>query len=71
MIPGDIWKGENLSYIDNPESVAEAETTMFAALKNSETHMKNMLFEEFSQVGIAAYFDNNKEKLTVAYMFCS
>ena len=68
-IPGNVWKGENLSMM---EGSADEYTTaeMFRMLCESPTHLDNMLFEEFTRVGISSY-EAADGCVYVAYMFAS
>ncbi len=70
LIPGNIWKGENLSFICSPATEREAVDTMMADLKGSPTHKENMVFADFAKIGVAAYTTEGG-KITVAYMFSS
>ena len=69
MIPPDKWRGENLSYVTGTEDVAEASKIMFDNLVASPTHYDNMVFNQFTKIGISSYVENGK--ITVAYMFSS
>ena len=69
MIPANKWRGENLSYITGTEDVSEASKIMFDNLVASPTHYDNMVFGEFTKIGISSYVENGK--ITVAYMFSS
>lgn len=68
-IPGNVWKGENLSMM---EGSADEYTTaeMFHMLCESPTHLDNMLFNEFTRVGISSY-EAADGCVYVAYMFAS
>lgn len=68
-IPGNVWKGENLSMM---EGSADEYTTaeMFHMLCESPTHLDNMVFEEFTRIGIASY-EAADGCVYVAYMFAS
>lgn len=68
-IPGNVWKGENLSMM---EGSADEYTTaeMFRMLCESPTHLDNMLFNEFTRVGISSY-EAADGCVYVAYMFAS
>ena len=68
-IPGNVWKGENLSMM---EGSADEYTTseMFRMLCESPTHLDNMLFDEFTRVGISSY-EAADGCVYVAYMFAS
>lgn len=68
-IPGNVWKGENLSMMEG--SASEATTAeMFRMLCESPTHYDNMVFEEFTRIGIASY-EAADGCVYVAYMFAS
>lgn len=69
-IPGNnVWKGENLSMMEG--SASEATTSeMFRMLCESPTHYDNMVFEEFTRIGIASY-EAADGCVYVAYMFAS
>lgn len=69
MISANKWRGENLSYVTGTEDVAEASKIMFDNLVASPTHYDNMVFNQFTKIGIATYVANGK--ITVAYMFSS
>lgn len=69
MIPSDRWRGENLSYVTETDDVAQASQIMFDNLVASPTHYDNMVFDQFTRIGIASYVGNGK--ITVAYMFSS
>ena len=69
MIPSDRWRGENLSYVTGTEDAAEAAQIMFKNLVASPTHYDNMVFGQFTKIGISTYVENGK--ITVAYMFSS
>ncbi|MCR4590713.1 MAG: CAP domain-containing protein [Lachnospiraceae bacterium] len=69
MIPGNKWKGENLSYVRETEDVEEASKIMFDNLVASPAHYDNMVFGEYTRIGISSYVGNGK--ITVAYMFSS
>ena len=69
MIPADRWRGENLSNITETEDVSEAAKIMFDNLVESPDHYDNMVFEEFTRIGISSHVENGK--ITVAYMFSS
>lgn len=77
MLPADKWRGENLAYVQygsftytQQEQVA-AEKLMFENLKASPTHYKNMVFENFTKIGICTYVSQTGSgyKLTTAFMF--
>lgn len=77
MLPSDKWRGENLSYVQygsftfTPSEQSSAASLMFANLKASPTHYKNMVFNNFTKIGIATTATNTASgiKLTTAYMF--
>ena len=69
MISANKWRGENLSYITGTEDVSEASRIMFDNLVASPTHYDNMVFGQFTRIGISSYVENGK--ITVAYMFSS
>ena len=68
-IPGNVWKGENLSMM---EGSADEYTTaeMFRMLCESPTHLDNMLFDEFTRIGVSSY-EAADGCVYVAYMFAS
>ena len=68
-IPGNVWKGENLSMM---EGSADEYTTaeMFRMLCESPTHLDNMLFDEFTRIGVHSY-EAADGCVYVAYMFAS
>ncbi len=77
MISNDKWRGENLSYVNysnysgtssEQEIVADV---MFQNLCNSQAHLDNMVFSEYTKIGIASYevATSNGKKITTAYMF--
>lgn len=68
-IKGNCWKGENLSMM---EGSADEYTTaeMFQMLCASETHYDNMVFSEFTRIGISSY-EAADGCVYVAYMFAS
>ena len=68
LIPLDKWAGENLSYCKQREG-RDICDVMFTALCNSPTHLENMMFSEFSNIGIATY--ERSGVVYVAYMFSS
>lgn len=68
-IPGNVWKGENLSMMEG--SASEATTAeMFRMLCESPTHYDNMVFEEFTRIGVSSY-EAADGCVYVAYMFAS
>ncbi|MCR5526889.1 MAG: CAP domain-containing protein [Lachnospiraceae bacterium] len=77
MIDRTKWRGENLSYVvvsnfDGSESIsAAAASTMFSKLCASPTHYDNMVFTNFTKIGIAtcAIQTAGGTKITTAYMF--
>ncbi len=69
MIAANKWRGENLSYVTGTEDVGEASKIMFDNLVASPTHYDNMVFNQFTRIGISTYVANGK--ITVAYMFSS
>ncbi|MBQ9549908.1 MAG: CAP domain-containing protein [Lachnospiraceae bacterium] len=69
MIPADRWRGENLSNVTDTEDASEAARVMFDSLVESPDHYDNMVFEEFTRIGISSHVENGK--ITVAYMFSS
>jgi len=69
MIPADRWRGENLSNIIDTEDVTEAAKIMFDNLVESPEHYDNMVFDQFTRIGIASHVEDGK--ITVAYMFSS
>ena len=77
MIDSTRWRGENLSYVVYPgyegsekeqDKVVEK---MFDSLVASPTHYDNMVFGNFTKIGIATDISETSEgtKLTTAYMF--
>ncbi len=77
MIDRTRWRGENLSYVVYPgyegsekeqDKVVEK---MFDSLVASPTHYDNMVFGNFTKIGIANDITETSEgtKLTTAYMF--
>ena len=77
MIDSTRWRGENLSYVVYPgyegsekeqDKVVEK---MFDSLVASPTHYDNMVFGNFTKIGIATDITETSEgtKLTTAYMF--
>ncbi len=77
MIPGNKWRGENLSYVTVPdfgyskEEQEEAANVMFDNLVASPTHYDNMTFGNFTKVGIRTNVANTSggTRLTTAYLF--
>ncbi len=69
LIPGNKWKGENLSNVTETDDVAKASEVMFGNLVASPTHYDNMVFDEFTCIGISSFVEGGK--ITVAYMFSS
>lgn len=77
MLPSDKWRGENLSYVQygaftfTPAEQTSAAELMYANLKASPTHYRNMVLDKFTKVGIATYVSQTPSgiKLTTAYMF--
>ncbi len=77
MIPGNKWRGENLSYVTFPdfsysqEEQEQAAQIMFDNLVASPTHYDNMTFGSFTKVGIRTNVANtgNGVRLTTAYLF--
>lgn len=77
MIPHNKWRGENLSYVTySGYTGASSEQTsaadlMYTNLYNSPTHRDNMLFGEFTKIGIATSVVETASgtRLTTAYMF--
>ena len=69
MIPADRWRGENLSNVTDTEDASEAARVMFDSLVESPDHYDNMVFEEFTRIGISSHVENGK--ITVAYIFSS
>lgn len=68
MISMDKWAGENLSYIEINGSLDKEEyDMMFSMLCESKPHLENMIFNEFTKIGIASYIENNT--VYVAYIF--
>lgn len=77
MIARNKWRGENLSYVNSSnyngtesEQVGIADL-MFTNLCNSPTYLDNMLFSEYTKIGISSYEVStaNGKKITTAYMF--
>lgn len=69
MIAGNKWKGENLSNVSKADDVTEAAEYMFDNLVASPTHYDNMVFGDFTKIGISSYIKDGT--ITVAYMFSS
>ena len=77
MIDRTKWRGENLSYVvvsnfDGSASIsAAAASTMFSKLCASPTHFDNMVFSNFTKIGIATFAAPTAggTKITTAYMF--
>lgn len=77
MLPSNKWRGENLAYVQygsftfTDEELLSAESLMFANLKASPTHYNNMVFGDFTKVGIVTYVSTtgNGYKFTTAFMF--
>lgn len=77
MLPANLWRGENLSYVQygtftfTPGEQVSAAELMFANLKASPTHYNNMVYPKFTKIGIATYVSTTPSgiKLTSAYMF--
>lgn len=77
MIPHNKWRGENLSYVtysgytgSGAEQTSAADL-MYTNLCNSPTHLDNMLFGQFTKIGIATSVVQTPSgtRLTTAYMF--
>lgn len=77
MIASNKWRGENLSYVQyssfgfSSEEQSQAANIMFGNLKASPTHYDNMVFGDFTKIGVYTYVSNDGSgvKLTTAYMF--
>lgn len=77
MLPSNKWRGENLAYVQygsfgfSEGEQSAAAGLMFANLKASPTHYKNMVFGNFKKVGIYTYVMQvgSGYKLTTAFMF--
>ncbi|MDD3414137.1 MAG: CAP domain-containing protein [Lachnospiraceae bacterium] len=77
MINANKWRGENLSYIKYTKfgfSISEqqqAASIMYNNLVASPTHYDNMVFGNYTKIGISTYIskDGSGTKLTTAYMF--
>ena len=77
MIPRNKWRGENLSYVTysgysgSDAEQASAADLMYTNLYNSATHRDNMLFGQFTKIGIATSVvqTGSGTRLTTAYMF--
>ncbi len=67
LIASDKWRGENLSRIKGTENPAKAASVMFEDLVASPAHYDNMVFGEFTKIGISSYVED--DKITVAYLF--
>ena len=67
LISSDKWRGENLSRIKGTEDPAKAASVMFEDLVASPAHYDNMVFGEFTRIGISSYVEG--DKITVAYLF--
>lgn len=74
IIPGNVWKGENLSCCAGDEENILTEDIavelQFSDMLHSKTHRENMLFDEFGRIGIYSYVDASG-KVTTAYLFAS
>ena len=69
MIAPDRWRGENLSKVSGTNDVSEAAKFMFDQLVESPAHYDNMVFDQFTRIGISSCVENGN--ITVAYMFSS
>lgn len=77
MISADKWRGENLSYIKytsfdgSGTAQSGAADIMFDNLVASPTHYANMVYANYTKIGIYTYVseDASGVKLTTAYMF--
>ncbi len=77
MIPGNKWRGENLSYVTYSDfdysdgEQDEAAEVMFKNLVASPTHYDNMVFKSFTKVGIDTNVLTSSDgiRLTTAYLF--
>ena len=77
MIPSTKWRGENLSYVVylnfdfSEEQQIEIADTMFSNLVNSPAHYENMVFSQFTRIGIRTQITQTEKgtRLTTAYMF--
>lgn len=67
LISSDKWRGENLSRIKGTEDPKKAADVMFDDLVASPTHYDNMVFGDFTKIGISSYVED--DRITVAYMF--
>ena len=67
LIPSDKWRGENLSRIKGTEDPGKAAKVMFDDLVASPAHYDNMVFGDFTKIGISSYVEG--DKITVAYLF--
>ncbi len=67
LISSNKWRGENLSRIKGTEDPAKAASVMFEDLVASPAHYDNMVFGEFTRIGISSYVEG--DKITVAYLF--
>lgn len=79
LISPKKWRGENLAYVQSNdfnlsnESQLAAERLMYANLKASPTHYANMVFGNFTKIGIYTYVlpVDGGTKVTTAFMFSS
>lgn len=67
LISSDKWKGENLSRVKGTEDPGKAAKVMFDDLVASPAHYDNMVFGDFTKIGISSYVEG--DKITVAYLF--
>lgn len=71
LVPGNIWKGENLSFVDVENmSASNIEKKHFQDLCMSSSHLANMLFEYYNRIGVASYTAEDG-KMYVAYIFAA
>ena len=77
MIPANKWRGENLSYVVfggfgySEQEQQEAAEVMFRNLVASPSHYDNMIFGQFTKIGIrtSVVDTGGGVRLTTAYMF--
>ncbi len=77
MISSDLWRGENLSCVTYPgykgsqKDQEKAADTMFDNLVASPAHYDNMVFKNYTKIGISSELTETSDgtKITVAYMF--
>ncbi len=55
MIPGNVYKGENISYASITGNPAEECDLMIEIMKSSYSHNDNLLAKEYNKIGISTY----------------